>query len=228
MKIAVLLHGNGVYDGTEIQEAVLCLLHLNQLGMDYQCVAPNVFQHHVINHLNGDEMPEARNVWVESARIARGNCLNLAEVNPEDYHGLVMPGGFGTAKNITQWAFAGPDGGIHEPTAQFIRAFVQSNKPIAALCMSPTTLAKALEGALYHPVLSVGTNAKASPYDISAISQGIEQTGAKSTMKSVNEIEVDEELKIISAPCYMMEASIGEVSKNIQQALEALKRLATA
>lgn len=228
MKIAVLLHGNGVYDGTEIQEAVLCLLHLNQLGMEYQCVAPNVFQHHVINHLNGDEMPDARNVLVESARIARGNCLDLAQANPNDYHALVMPGGFGTAKNITQWALEGPKGTIHQPTANFIRSFVEAHKPIAALCMSPTTLAKALEGTAYHPLLSVGTAAKPSPYDIQAISDGMQETGAHTTMKAVDEIAIDEQLKIISAPCYMMEASIGEVSNNILQALQALKRLATA
>jgi enhancing lycopene biosynthesis protein 2 len=111
MKIGVLLSGCGVYDGTEIHEAVLTLLALDRLGVEVQCIAPDMAQHHVINHLTGEEMPETRNVLVEAARIARGNIIALSQADPDSLDGLAMPGGFGAAKNLTKWAFAGPDGG---------------------------------------------------------------------------------------------------------------------
>lgn len=222
MKIAVLLHGSGVYDGTEIHEAVFTLLALAEAGLDYQCLAPNLVQHHVINHLDGSEMEESRNVLIESARIARGEVLDIAEVNAEDFDALVMPGGFGTAKNITKWAFEGPTGPIVPEIRDFIRAMVNGAKPIVALCMSPTTLAKALEGT-HHAKLSVGSTVEASPYDIAAISSGMDTLGHESESKSIDEISFDEELKIICAPCYMMEANILEVRENIRIAISKLK-----
>lgn len=225
MKYAVLLHGSGVYDGTEIHEAVCTLLAIAQAGHEYQCIAPNVKQHHVVDHTSGDEMNETRNVYIESARIARGDIKMVNQVSAANYDGLVMPGGFGTAKNITQWAFQGPEGGIHEPTKKLIIDFVQNRKPIAALCMSPTTLAKAFEGTEYAAHLTVGTTEEASPYEIDAISQGMESIGAVAEMKTVREIAVDEKLKIVTAPCYMMEANIVEVYENTRQAIAELIRL---
>ena len=111
-KIGVLLHGCGVFDGTEIQEAVLTLLAIKEAGADYVCFAPDVPQHHVLNHITGAEMPESRNVLIESARIARGAIVSINDINLSELDGLVMPGGFGTAKNITKWAFEGPSGDI--------------------------------------------------------------------------------------------------------------------
>lgn len=228
MKIAVLLHGSGVYDGTEIQEAVLAYLSIAQAGHEYESIAPDIPQHHVVNHLNGEEMHEKRNVLIESARIARGNITRLSEAKAEDYDALVMPGGFGTAKNFTQWAFDGPKGSINSEIQAFLLQFVRNRIPIAALCMSPTTLAKALEGSEFHAQLSVGSVNESSPYDIQAISEGMNSTGAKSSMKSIREVSIDSELKIICAPCYMMEANILEVYQNIQLAIEELIKLAKA
>lgn len=222
MNIAVLLHGNGVYDGTEIQEAVLTLLAIAEAGHTYTCIAPNVDQHHVVNHLTGEEMDETRNVRVESARIARGEVLDLQEVDVNRFDGLVMPGGFGTAKNITKWAFSGPEGDILESVRALILDFLNANKPIAALCMSPTTVAKALEGSSFKAHLSVGSKAESSPYDITAISEGLNQTGAIAEMATIREVHVDREHKIVSAPCYMMDANILEVRNNIKQAVDAL------
>lgn len=222
MNIAVLLHGSGVYDGTEIQEAVFSLLAIAEAGASYQCIAPNVNQHHVLNHLDGSEMKESRNVLIESARIARGDVLDLAEISVDDYDALVMPGGFGTAKNISKWAFEGPDGPILPEVQDLIRAFVNQAKPIAALCMSPTTIAKALQGSGLAAKLSVGSAVEASPYDIAAISTGMESIGMQAQSKTVAELSIDQELKIICAPCYMMEASILEVQANIKQAVDAM------
>jgi len=224
-KIGVLLHGNGVFDGSEIHESVFTLLAIAEAGAEAVCFAPNVAQHHVLNHTTGEEMPETRNVLVESARIARGNIKDIADVTAEVLDGLVMPGGFGTAKNITKWAFEGPQGPILESVKKLIVDLVAQGKPIAGLCMSPTTIAKALEGTEYHAHLTVGTSAEASPYDIAAISAGMESIGQVADMVSVREVVVDPQLKIVTAPCYMMEASIVEVRDNIKQAVEALVAL---
>ncbi len=225
MKYAVLLHGNGVFDGTEIHEAVCTLLAIAQAGHSYQCIAPDVSQHHVINHLSGEEMPETRNVLVESARIARGDIKKVSEINVADFNGLVMPGGFGTAKNFTKWAFQGPEGPILPEIKTLILEFISAKKPIAALCMSPTTLAKALEGTLYSAHLTVGTTAAASPYDIAAISNGMKSLGATAEMKTVHQVAVDYNLKIVTAPCYMMEATIVDVYENTKQAIAELIHL---
>ncbi|WP_421754789.1 isoprenoid biosynthesis glyoxalase ElbB [Croceimicrobium sp.] len=222
MKIGVLLHGSGVYDGTEIHEAVLSLLAIAEAGHEYQCIAPNVNQYHVVNHLDGSEMDQERNVLIESARIARGEVIDLADFVPAEIDALFMPGGFGTAKNLTQWAFDGPGAAILPEIKSLVLNMIENQKPIAALCMSPTTVAKALEGSHYHARLSVGSSVEASPYDIAAISGGMESIGVEAESKTVAEVSVDSDLKIVCAPCYMMEASILEVRANIQQALEAL------
>lgn len=221
-KIGVLLHGSGVFDGSEIHESVFTLLAIAEAGAEALCFAPNVNQHHVLNHTTGEEMPEIRNVLVESARIARGNIKDIVDIQASELDGLVMPGGFGTAKNITKWAFEGPDGPILESVKNLIVELVAQGKPIAGLCMSPTTIAKALEGTAYHAHLTVGTTNEASPYEIAAISAGMESIGQVAEMASVREIVVDEKLKIVTAPCYMMEANIVEVRDNIKQAVDAL------
>lgn len=226
MKFAVLLHGSGVYDGTEIQEAVLTLLAIAERGHSYQCIAPDIEQHHVINHTDGSEMNETRNVLVESARIARGDILKLEEFNALEYDALIMPGGFGTAKNFTKWAFEGPNGPILESVKNLILSFVSTGKPIGALCMSPTTVAKALQDSDFHSTLTVGSTTEGSPYDIAAISGGVEATGAKAEMKTVREVSIDEANKIVCAPCYMMDANIVEVKENIELALDKVIALA--
>lgn len=225
MKYAILLHGNGVYDGTEIHEAVCTLLAIAQAGHQYQCIAPDVAQHHVVDHTTGNEMDETRNVFIESARIARGDIKRVADASAADFDGLVMPGGFGTAKNITKWAFEGPAGGIEPSTKALILDFARSRKPIAALCMSPTTLAKAFEGTEFAAHLTVGTTAAPSPYEIKAISQGMESIGAVAEMKTVHEVAIDKNLKIVTAPCYMMEASIVDVYENTRMAIDELIKM---
>ncbi|MEZ4904544.1 MAG: isoprenoid biosynthesis glyoxalase ElbB [Spirosomataceae bacterium] len=221
-KIGVLLHGNGVYDGSEIHESVFTLLALAEAGVEAVCFAPNIHQHHVLDHTTGQEMAETRNVLVESARIARGNIKDIDHIKAEALDGLVMPGGFGTAKNITKWAFEGPSGPILGSVKTLIVEMIKQGKPIVGLCMSPTTIAKALEGTEFRAHLSVGTTTQNSPYDIAAISAGMESIGQVAEMTSIKEIAVDNHLKIITAPCYMMEASIVEVRDNIKQAVEKL------
>jgi len=220
MKIGVLLSGNGVFDGSEIQEAVFSLLAIDENNADAVCFAPNIDQHHVLNHITGDEMNESRNVLVESARIARGNIQDLKEISSDDIDALVLPGGFGAAKNLTKWAFEGPDGEIQSDVKRIILEMVHHRKPVCGLCMGPTVIAKALEGSGVKANLTVGTTEAPSPYEIDAISAGMEKTGANAVMKEVTEIMVDESNKIVTAPCYMMEATISQIRNNIKMAID--------
>ena len=222
MKIGVIFSGSGVYDGTEIQEGVFTLLSIKKVGAEAVCFAPDIDQHHVVNHITGDEMKETRNVLVESARIARGAIQSLDEFDADQLDGLVLPGGFGAAKNLTKWAFSGPDGEIQSAVKEAIVAMVKAGKPVAGLCMGPTVIAKALEGSGVNSTLTVGSTEAPSPYEIDAISQGMEKAGATAVMNTIEEISVDEENKIVTAPCYMMEADILQVRNNIQKAVDAL------
>lgn len=225
MKIGILLSGCGVYDGAEIQEAVLTLLAIEEIDAEAICISINKDQHHVVNHLNGEEMNESRNMLVESARIARGNVKDISEVDPADIDALVIPGGFGSAKNFTTWAFSGPEGDILPEVKLLLVNMVNIAKPIAALCVSPVVLAKALEGSSISLNMTIGSDSEPSPYDINGFSQGLQSTGMQTEFKSVKEILVDEQNKIITAPCYMMEANILEIRKNIRSAIEALRDL---
>jgi enhancing lycopene biosynthesis protein 2 len=225
MKIGVIFSGSGVYDGTEIQEGVFTLLSIKKVGADAVCFAPDIQQHHVINHITGEEMNETRNVLVESARIARGDIQSLDDFDSAQLDALVVPGGFGAAKNLTEWAFSGPDGEINDQVKNAIVSMVKSKKPVAGLCMGPTVIAKALENSGVSATLTVGSTDATSPYEIDAISQGMEKAGATAVMKTVEEIAVDVENKIVTAPCYMMEADILQIRNNIQKAVDALVKL---
>lgn len=225
MKIGVLLSGCGVYDGAEIQEAVLTLLAIEEIDAEAICISIDKEQYHVVNHLNGQEMHESRNMLIESARIARGNIRDINNIDPADIDALVIPGGFGSAKNFTKWAFSGPEGDILPEVKLLLVNMINIGKPIAALCVSPVVMAKALEGSSINPNLTIGSKNDPSPYDIEEFSKGLQSVGMRTENKSVQEILVDRNNKIITAPCYMMEANIVEIRENIRSAVHALKEL---
>lgn len=225
MKIGVLLSGCGVYDGAEIQEAVLSLLAIAEEGHEAVCISVNRNQHHVVNHLTGDEMNDSRNMLIEAARIARGNIKECSEIQPVDLDALLIPGGFGSAKNFTSWAFDGPDGVILPEIKLLLVNLFNVGKPLIALCVSPVVLAKAFQDSGISLKMTIGSDKATSPYDILSFSQGLEKAGVSSEMKKVNEILIDQANKIITAPCYMMDATILEIRKNIQQAVRALSEI---
>ncbi len=225
MKIGILLSGCGVYDGAEIQEAVLSMLAVQEIGTEYICISVDAPQHHVINHTTGEEMPETRNMLVEAARIARGEIHNINTIAPADIDALIIPGGFGSAKNFTKWAFEGPDGAILPEVKLLLVNLVNVGKPIAALCVSPVVLAKAFEGSAIHTNMTIGSDKEGSPYSITDFSAGLAKTGVEPVMKTVREIQIDTINKIVTAPCYMMDATILEIRNNIRQAVEALRDL---
>ena len=228
LKIGVLFSGCGVYDGAEIQEAVLAMLEIDRMGAEAVCIGIDAPQHHVVNHLNGEEMTESRNMMVEAARIARGNMIAIQEVVPADLDALVIPGGFGSAKNFTTWAFDGPNASIRPDVKLLLVNLVNIGKPIVALCVSPIVLAKAFEGSAIHASMTIGSKHAASPYEIAGFEAGLQQTGAETADCSLGSVHIDQENKLITAPCYMMEARISEIHANIQAAFQALKSMLDA
>lgn len=225
MKIGILLSGCGVYDGAEIQESILSMLAIEEIGGTVIPISVNKNQHHVINHLTGEEMNETRNMMIESARICRGNVIDINSISPADIDALVIPGGFGSAKNFTSWAFNGPDGTIMPEVKLLLVNLINVGKPIVALCVSPIVLAKAFEDSNIKTQMTIGSHESPSPYDISSFNSGLNATGVSTITKELGDIHVDVTNKIITAPCYMMTATIFEVRNNIQRAIIALKEL---
>jgi enhancing lycopene biosynthesis protein 2 len=198
-KIAVVLSGCGVYDGTEIHEAVLTMFAIANHGAAYELFAPDIEQHHVVNHLTGAEMDESRNVLVESARIARGNIKALAEFRGKDFDAIIFPGGYGAAKNLSSFAFDGSQCQVNSEVEVVIREMVSLGKPVGALCISPVILAKLLGDV----EVTIG--------DDPATIQAIEEMGARHIATTHGEVVVDRPHKIVTTPCYMLDATIAQI-----------------
>jgi len=209
-KFAVVLAGCGVYDGAEIHEATMTLYAIKKLGAEYEIFAPDMEQHHVINHINGQEMPEKRNVLIESARIARGKISALSAYKAEDFHALIFPGGFGVAKNLCSFAFDGADCKVNDEVAKAIQSTHQAAKPIGALCISPVLLAKVLgKGSL-----TIGKDA--------GTAKAVEAMGSKHKDTSHGEVVVDETLKLFTTPCYMLDASIVDIANGAENVVKEM------
>jgi enhancing lycopene biosynthesis protein 2 len=205
---------------------VLTLLEIERMGAQAICIGINSKQHHVINHLTGEEQPQERNMLEEAARIARGQIIPIEQIVPADLDALIIPGGFGSAKNFSTWAFAGPQGQILPEVKLLLVNMYNVGKPIVALCVSPILLALALpEKALE---LTLGNSQEASPYDISAFHAGLNQLGATAQECQLGDVHVDVVNRIITAPCYMLEAKLLDIQSNIANALKALKDLLEA
>jgi enhancing lycopene biosynthesis protein 2 len=167
-------------------------------------------------------MNETRNMLVESARIARGEIQAIKTVSPADIDALIIPGGSGNVKNLTDWAFNGPDGTILPEVKLLLVNMHNVGKPIAGLCVSPVVIAQALSDSNCSPSLTIGTTKAASPFSIDSFNKGLKKSGAQVVEKSITEIQIDKVNRIVTAPCYMMNASIVEIRNNISQAVQAL------
>lgn len=212
-KIAVVLAGNGVYDGAEIHEATLTLLSIARQGAKYQCFAPDINQAHVVNHLTGKEMPETRNVLIEAARIARGKIKPLSEYKAADFDALIFPGGFGVAKNLCTFAFDGADCVVNKEVEKVIRTTVIAEKPIGALCISPVLLAKVL----VDVEVTIGDDA--------GTADAIESFGATHINTSHGEIVYDPKYKLVTTPCYMLDATIDQIADGADNLVRKIMEL---
>ncbi len=218
-KFAVLLSGCGVNDGTEIHESVVTLLAIKRNGADYYCFAPDQPQFHVIDHFKGQPSEgEKRNILTESARIARGEIKPLAHYRPEDYDGLIIPGGFGAAKNLCTFAFDGAECKIDDGVKEAILKTHQAGKPVGALCIAPVVIAKALEDSGTSVTLTVGNSA-----DVAA---ALEKMGAKHQNCGVDQACVDSANKIVSCPAYMLAGDVAEAASGIEELVKEMIKLA--
>jgi len=211
--IAVILSGCGVYDGAEIHEATLSLYSISKNACSYKIFAPDIDQHHVINHITGEEMNETRNVLIESARIARGAISPLSDFVAADFDGLLLPGGFGAAKNLSDWAFKGPEGTVNKEVSDAINCMHGLGRPIGALCISPVLIAKVLSDV----ELTIGD-------DTSTI-EGVEAAGAKHVSTTHGEVVIDQKHKIVTTPCYMLDATIDQIGDGAENVVKAMIEL---
>ncbi len=209
-KFAVVLSGNGVFDGAEIHEATLSMYAIKKQGADYDVFAPDMDQHHVINHITGEEMDEKRNVLIEAARIARGKVKPLDEFDPAGYDVLLFPGGFGAAKNLSTFAFDGPDCKIRPDVEKAIKGMHSAGKPIAALCIAPVLLAKVLG----NVQLTIGQD--------EGTAEAVGKMGASHQNTDHGQVVIDEENRLFTTPCYMLDADIAQIGDGAENIVRAV------
>ncbi|MCL1075559.1 isoprenoid biosynthesis glyoxalase ElbB [Shewanella dokdonensis] len=214
-KIAVLLSGCGVFDGSEIHEAVLTLLALSKAGINYQCFAPDMPQLHVVNHLSGEVVTEARNVLVEAARIARGDIKSTTDLEISAFDGLIIPGGLGAAKNLCNFALLGADMQLAPAASHFIKQFIDADKVVGFICIAPVMIPR-----LY------GKGAKGTIGADADTANAFCAMGGEHIKATVADIVVDSERKIVSTPAYMLAGSIAEANIGIEKLVAKVLELA--
>lgn len=212
-EIAVVLAGCGVYDGAEIHEAVLTLLAISKAGAEYQIFAPDIDQYHVVNHITGAEMPEKRNVLIEAARIARGNISPLSELDVHVFDAIVFPGGFGVAKNLCTFAIKGVDFSINHEVEQVIKKAHLLGKPIGVMCIAPVMIPKIIGGV----EVTIGSD--------ESTAMAIQKMNGQHTITTHEEVIVDYRHKVVSTPCYMLDARVDQISRGAENLIRELMRL---
>jgi enhancing lycopene biosynthesis protein 2 len=217
-KIAVVLSGCGYLDGAEIREAVIALLELDKAGANVQCFAPDITQMHVINHLTGKEAAsERRNVLVESARIARGEIKNLKDMRIDDFDGLILPGGFGVANNLSDLAVRGKNATVLPQFKKLLLGFTRAQKPIGAICISPAVLVAAVSSEI-KPTVTIGEDND----------KLIESLGGIHINRPASDFYFDKENNIASCPAYMEDAPLSEIAQGIAKVVAKVMEQAGA
>jgi len=217
-RIGVLLCGCGVKDGSEIHEAVLTLLYLDQRGVERICLAPDAPQARVIHHLTGAQVPEERHMLAEAARLARGQIEPLAQVRADDLHGLIIPGGFGAAANLCDYAVKGRAMAVRAEVADLLDALHAQRKPIGAICIAPVIVAKVF-GSRGIPVeVTVG--------DDVGVAADIAHFGAVHIMRRVDEVHIDRPHRIVSTPAYMLGTNVAQIAPGIEHLVDAVAKMA--
>ena len=213
-KVAVILSGCGVYDGAEIHESVITLLRLDQRGAQVQCFAPDIDQLHVLNHLSGEEMQPARNVLVESARIARGNVKDVRELRADDFDALIVPGGFGAAKNLSDFASQGADCSVQADVLTAAQSFASAKKPVGLMCIAPAMAARIYGQGV---IATIGHDA-----DTAA---ALGKMGVEHAECNVEDIIEDPQRKLVTTPAYMLANSIAEAAAGINKLVDRVLEL---
>lgn len=214
-KVGVVLSGSGVYDGTEIHEAVITLLAIAREGAEAVCFAPDKPQTDVINHLTGEPMAESRNVLIEAARIARGAITPLAQASVNDLDALIVPGGFGAAKNLSSFASQGSECTVDPDLKRLALAMHAAGKPLGFLCIAPAMLPKIFAFPLR---LTIGTDIDTA--------EVLEDMGAEHITCPVDDIVVDEDNKVVTTPAYMLAEDIAQAAVGIEKLVSRVLVLA--
>lgn len=205
-KTAVILSGCGVYDGSEIHESTLTLLALAKAGKAFQCLAPNITQAKVVDHaVNAEMLGDTRSVLQESARIARGEITALEEADAADYDSIIVPGGFGAALNLCDFAVAGAECTVNPAVASFVKNLHAQQKPLGFMCIAPVMVNRILEGGVR---VTIGQDA--------AIAEAIRTMGGEHENCNVRRIVLDEENKVVTTPAYMLAQNLVELNAGIE------------
>ncbi|XP_053555086.1 putative glutamine amidotransferase-like class 1 domain-containing protein 3B, mitochondrial [Bombina bombina] len=221
-KVALVLAGCGVYDGSEVHESSAVFVHLSRAGAQVVFFAPNIDQMHVVDHVKGQPTEEKRNVLTESARIARGNIKDLKDMEISEYDALIIPGGFGVAKNLSTWAVKGKDCTVLQAMEVIIRGFHAAKKPIGLCCISPVLAAKILPGC----ELTVGCDTECEKWPHAGTADAIKQLGCKHVNKQVSEVHVDEKNKLVTTSAFMCNSPIHEIYDGIGEMVKDVLKLA--
>lgn len=215
-RIGVVLSGCGVYDGAEIHEATLTLFFLDRAGAEIVCMAPNVDQLDVVNHVKGETSGEKRNVLVESSRIARGVIKDMAEVKAADLDALVFPGGFGAAKNLCNFAVKGTDCTVNPEVERLIKEMHAAKKPVGFICIAPVIAAKVLGS--FGPRLTIGND--------KGTAGAIEKMGATHVDCTVDDVVVCRKNRIVTTPAYMLGPTISKVALGVENLINEILKMA--
>ncbi|MGJ8653221.1 MAG: isoprenoid biosynthesis glyoxalase ElbB [Opitutaceae bacterium] len=216
-KVAVILSGCGVYDGSEIHEAVLTLLALARAGVDVTCAAPDITQKHVVDHSQGEVMlDEDRNVLQEAARISRGKIQPLDQVQAEQFDAYIYVGGYGVAKNLSSFAFDGAAYDADPAIVSLIQAAHAADIPQGFMCISPVLAAVALGEKGVK--LTIGNDASTA--------SALEAKGAQHVECPVGGIIIDADNKIVTTPAYMLARNILEAESGINQLVKSVLQIA--
>lgn len=209
-KFAVILNGCGHLDGSEIHESVMTLLAIDRQKCSYTIFAPDMPQYHVMNHLTRQPMEGERNMMVEAARIARGNIREISEYRPADFDALVMPGGFGVAKNLFTYAIDGVNAKVLDSVRKAIVDTHNARKPIGALCISPVLVTKVLGDITVTVGSDPGTIAD------------VEKMGASHVNTNITEVISDKQNLIFTTPCYMLDATIADIADSAENLISTM------
>ncbi|CNI39559.1 isoprenoid biosynthesis protein with amidotransferase-like domain [Yersinia pekkanenii] len=213
-KVAIILSGCGVYDGAEINEVVLTLLALEEHQVSYQCFAPDINMYHTVNHISGSPSQEKRNVLIESARIVRGNAQPISECKVNDFSSLIIPGGFGVAKNLSDFAFNGGDLAINNDVLTILKAFKNAKKPVGYMCIAPVLLPLVYGAGV---IVTIGNDKETIAV--------IESMGGVHHVAGVGDIVVDTVNNVVTTPAYMLANSIIEAKSGIDKLVSQVVEL---
>ena len=210
--IAVILSGCGVFDGSEIYESTLAFLAIEHNGSTYECFAPNIPQAKVVNHLTGEEVAgETRNVLVESARLCRGEIKDLNELKVEDFDAMVLPGGFGAATSLSDFATKGADATINDGVYKAVRSFADVKKPVGFICIAPALIPLIYKKGVQ---VTIGNDEETAA--------AITKMGAIHVECSVDDFVADLVKKVVTTPAFMLAKNITEANTGIENMVTEL------